>query len=236
MFYKAGPAAIGLAALSTIAISTTASAQSVTGGELTIDAYSFRAGDNESTVNYSGALEYGINRNFSVAGDLALYDFTLLDDSIFNVTVHGIYHVNDQTSVGVLIGNDNLDGDDTTFYGLEGGFEANQLTVEGYFAFYDDNDDSTVIGVSGGYQITDAISAIGTVGYGDIDNNDVTRISAGAEYDFQGGPSIYAEIGNVDTDDDNSVFIGLGAKVEFGAARGTTFDRRGISPTLLPFF
>lgn len=231
MFYKAVCAAIGLAA-----ISSSVSAQGITGGELTIDGYSFRSGNNESALNYSGALEYGINRNFSVAGDVALYDFDILDDSLFNVTLHGIYHVNDQSSVGVLVGNDNIDGDNTIFYGLEGGFEANQFTAEGYFALYDDSDDSIVVGINGGYQFTDTISAIGSLGYGDVSNNDVTRISAGAEYQFQGGPSLYAEIGNVDRDDDNSTFIGLGAKVEFGAARGTTFDRRGISPTLLPFF
>ncbi|MDC0115855.1 hypothetical protein OAH97_00050 [Octadecabacter sp.] len=231
MFYQAVCAAIGLAA-----ISTSASAQGITGGELTIDGFGFNQGNNDGIVNYSGALEFGINRNFSIAGDVAFYDFSFFDDDVTNFTLHGIYHLDDSRSIGLLVGNDREDGDGTTFFGLEGGLDSNQLTLEGYAAVYDNSSDDIVLEVSGDYQLTGAVSAIGTFGYGDIGNDDITRISGGVEYAFQTGPSLYAEIGHINTDGADSEFIGLGAKIEFGAARGTTFDRRGISPTLLPFF
>lgn len=229
MFYKAVSAAIAMAALS-----TSVSAQQFAGGELTIDAYGYEDGDLDSTVDYSAALEYATNRNIGFAFDLAYYDFSLNDDSVTTFTIHSIYHLSDQSSVGFIVGNDIGDDGIGTFYGLEGGFESNNISGEGYFAFYDNSDSSAVLGLSGAYQISDSVSAIADFGYGDIADNDITRISAGAEYQFTNGPSVYAEIGNLDIDTGNSAFIGLGATVAFGAARGTTFDRRGAFETLIP--
>lgn len=221
-----------LTAVIITAIPSFALAQGFSGGELTIDATGFNEGDDPSAVNYSGALEYSINRNISIAGDVSVYDYSLLDDTITNVTIHGIYHLSDQISVGAFIGRDSSDGDGSSFFGLEGGFEAGQIGVEGYFATYDDSDNSTVLGISGNYQFGPSIAAIADLGFGSIGNEDYTRISAGAEYSFAGGPSVYAEFGNISSDSFDSEFIGLGAKIEFGAARGTTFDRRSAFDTL----
>jgi len=225
-----------LTAVSLTALSTPAMAQGFSGGELTLDAYAFAEGSDPTGVNYSGALEYSLSRNFSVAGAVSVYDFSLLSESVTNVTLHGIYHVNDQSSVGLFLGNDSSDSGDASFFGLEGGFEANQLSVEGYAAIYDDSDDSTVVGISGDYRISDTVSAIGTLGFGDVSGDSYNRLSAGAEYDFQQGPSVYAEVGQVSGGGTDSGFIGIGASIEFGAARGTTFDRRGIFETINPGF
>ncbi len=230
MFIKAVSGAAIVAALS-----TSVSAQQFAGGELTIDAYTYDESGFSSTVDYSVALEYATNRNIGFAFDLAHYDFSIVDNSITTFTVHSIYHLNDQASVGFIIGNDfgeNSTGG--TFYGFEGGFESNRLSGEGYFAIYDNDENSSVLGLSGAYQITDSVSAIADLGIGDIADTDITRVSAGAEYDFSNGPTVYAEIGNVDLDETSSSFIGIGASVQFGAARGTTFDRRGVSETLFP--
>jgi hypothetical protein len=104
---------------------------------------------------------------------------------------------------------------------------------EGYIALYDNDDDTSVFGLSGEYEISDTISATANIGLGDIGNVDYTRISAGAEYSFAQGPSVYAELGNVTGGGTDSGYIGLGANIEFGAARGTTFDRRGIFETVI---
>lgn len=229
MFYKAVTAAMAMAALS-----TSVSAQQFAGGELTIDAYSYDESGFDSTVDYSVALEYATNRDIGFAFDLAHYDFSLNDDSVTTFTIHSIYHLNDQSSVGFIVGNDIGDDGIGTFYGFEGGFEANGFNGEGYFAIYDNDANSTVLGLSGAYQITDSVSAIADFGFGDLDSGDITRISAGAEYDFTNGPTVYAEIGNVDLDVASSTFIGIGASVQFGAERGTTFDRRGAFETLIP--
>lgn len=231
MFTKAVPVAVFAAALS-----TSVSAQQFAGGEITIDAYGYDASGADATVNYSGALEYAINQKVGIAVDLAHYDFSILNDSVTNFTIHSIYHLNDQSSIGFIIGNDFGDNGSGTFYGLEGGIESNNLSGEGYFAIYDNSDSSSVIGLSGAYAINNSVSAIADVGYGSIGNDDITRVSAGAEYDFTSGPTVYAELGNLDLDGASSTFIGIGASVQFGATRGTTFDRRGAFETLIPGF
>lgn len=225
-----------LTAVSLTALSTAATAQGFSGGELTIDATQFSAGSDPTSVNYSGALEYSINRNISVAGAVSIYDYSLLADTITNVTLHGIYHVNDQASVGAFVGQDSVGGAHSSFAGIEGGYEMGQFEVEGYLAFYDNADNSSVLGVSGAYQFNDQFAAIADFGVGEFGFDDVTRVSAGAEYTFNGGPSLYAELGNINSDIADSRFIGIGASIEFGADRGTTFDRRGVFETINPGF
>jgi len=185
MFHKTVSAAIALATLTTPVV-----AQQFAGGELTIDATGYSEGDDVSSVDYSLALEYGLGRNFGAAIDISQYDFSLLNDNITNVTLHGVYHINDQSSLGVLIGTERLSGETTNFYGLEGGFEAGEFNGEGYFAIYD-SDDTAVVGLSGTYDINGSVAAIADLGFGTIGDNEVTRVSAGAEYQFNNGPSVY---------------------------------------------
>ena len=222
-----------LTAVSLTALLTSAMAQGFSGGELTIDAYGFSDGGDSTVVNYSAALEYSINRNVSIAGDVSIYDLSILSDDVTNFTLHGIFHVNDQTSIGGFYGVDSLSGNGSAFGGFEAGYETGALGVEGYIAIYDNDDDTSVFGLSGEYEISDTISATANIGLGDIGNVDYTRISAGAEYSFAQGPSVYAELGNVTGGGTDSGYIGLGANIEFGAARGTTFDRRGIFETVI---
>lgn len=221
--------AVGLTALSSSVM-----AQGFSGGELTIDAYSYSESDDSGNVSYSAALEYALNRQFSLAADIGIYDFSLLDESVNTLTIHSVYHLSDQASLGFFTGFDELAGETSSFYGIEGGYEVGQFEMEGHLTVYDNSANTTILGASGAYEITQSISAIGALGFGDFDDEDVTRISAGAEYEFASGPSVYAEIGNLSLGDEDSGFIGIGASVQFGADRGTTFDRRGVFATLLP--
>lgn len=230
MFLRSAPA------VALMALASPVLAQGFTGGELTIDAYAFSEGDDPTGTNYSGALEYSVNRSISVAGAISVYDFSLLDESVTNVTLHGIYHLSDEASVGAFVGNESSGDDDVSFYGIEGGYETGQFEVEGYIAAYDNDDDSTVLGLSGAYQFNDTISGIANIGFGSIGDQDYTRLSAGAEYEFIAGPSVYAEIGSISSDEVDSTFIGLGASIQFGAERGTTFDRRGAFESINPGF
>lgn len=228
MFRNTALTAVALATLS----AAPALAQGISGGELSIDAYGYSEGDDKSSVNYSGALEYSLNRNISVAADLSLYDSTVLDNDITNVTIHGIYHVNNAASVGFFAGRDS-DGDRAgSFYGLEGGFETGRFEAEGYLSIYDNTDSSSVLGLSGAYEINDSVSAIANLGFADIDDETYTRLSAGAEYEFVNGPSIYAEVGNLNGANQDSSYVGMGVNLDFGAARGTTFGRRSIWETV----
>ncbi len=225
-----------LAAASISVVATGAFAQQFS-GELTIDVYAFSEGDSLTATNYSGALEYNINRNFAVAADLASYGFSVLNESVSNFTLHGIYHLNEQSSVGVFVGSEAIgDAAATGIVGIEAGYETGQIEVEGYLGTYDNVSGTTIFGASGSYQFNDAISAIAEVGFADLDTTDVNRFSVGAEYEFASGPSVYAEVGTIGSDIADSAFIGLGASVEFGADRGTTFNRRSIWEAVNPGF
>lgn len=221
-----------LVVIALTALASPAFAQGITGGDLSIDVFSYSEGEDTLSINYSGALEYSINRNVGVAVDLSLYDSTVFGDDIRNVTVHGIYHLNNAASLGFFAGQDSSDDRSGTFFGLEGGFESGRFEAEGYYSQYDNDDSSTVLGFSGAYEINQSVSAIADLGFADIADDSYTRLSAGAEYEFVNGPSIYAEVGNIDGANQDSSFVGMGVNLEFGADRGTTFGRRSIWDTV----
>lgn len=225
---------VGITAVAICAMATPIWAQGFSGGELSIDVYALSDGDDLASTNYSGALEYAITSQISVAASVSIYDYGLLDDSVNNLTLHGIYALNRETSVGVFIGTESLSGEDVTLYGLEGAYSAGALDVEGYIGFYDEDADASIVGLSGAYQITGNIAAIGTIGFGDVAGDSVNRYSLGAEYEFNAGPSVFAEIGSLSVGDADDTFIGLGASIEFGGNDGVTFDRRGLFATAVP--
>jgi hypothetical protein len=212
-------------------LSSAALAQSFSGGNLSIDAYGYSDGADDVSINYSGALEYSVNRALSVAVDVSQYDSTILNDDITNVTVHGLYHLGDGASLGFFAGQDYTNTRGGTFYGLEGGLETGAFAAEGYVSVYDNTESSTVLGVSGAYKFNQSVSAIADIGLAKVASESYTRLSAGAEYQIVDGPSIYAEIGNIDGGNQDGRFIGLGVNLDFGVDRGTTFGRRSIWET-----
>lgn len=211
-------------------------AQGFEGGELSIDAYGFSEGDDLTATNYTGALQFGITSEISVAADISGYDFSLLDDSITNITLHGIYRLDQGVAVGAFVGNESVGDTDSTLYGLEAGYDAGPLAVEGYVASYDDANDSSVLAVSGAYRFNSSIAAIADVGIADLGDTDVNRFSVGGEYSFDAGPDVYAEIGQISSDETDGTYIGIGASITFGANDGTTFGQRSIYEAVNPGF
>ena len=232
MFSKgAFSAAILMASASPLA------AQGFSGGELSIEALAFADGNDWGYTTYSASLEYTLTRDISIAGDLSFYDFNSLDLGVGNFTVHGIYHLSNVMSAGVFIGQDGRDdeGDDLTFIGVEGGYETGRLLFEGYAAQDGGGDDATVAAIDAEYIFNDEVTLLAEVGLVDFEDELVTRLSLGGQYAFLRGPEVYGEIGSVTSDDEDEIFIGAGARIEFGAARGTTFDRRSLFDVLPGF-
>jgi len=216
-----------------------ASAQGFTGGYLGVEALSFAEDDNDISPNYTGGIEYGFNRNWGIAANIGSYDQGLLAGSGGNLTLHLMYHLNEDASVGLFRSADAIDVDGDAYgqgmTGIEVGYEMGKLQGEGFLGFYDDEmgsdnlaslSGSTLFGASGSYAVTNTISANASLGYLSSDVEDITSVSAGASYVFNSGPSIYAEVGQFDAGDSDSTFIGIGANVALGAGRGTTFDIR----------
>ena len=210
------------------------------GGEISAEALAYGDGGDIGKTAYSGALEFGITRNISVAVDLGFYGLQTLDLQADTATIHGIYQMSETVSLGAFYGKDTLEGSDARIFGIEGGTEFGGAAVEGYFAKLDGaGDNATLLGVSGTYGFSDSISALGSFSIADLGDSSSNRLAVGGQYTIASGPDLWAEIGTLKIDDgvntSNDMFIGIGARIEFGAARGTTFDRRSLFETATGF-
>jgi len=111
-------------------------------------------------------LEYAFNRNFSLAFDLAAYDFEDFDETFVSSTWHLIYHVNDSASVGFFAGADILASDTGVEYAaFEGEGYLGVIIPEG-----EAEENGTIFGVSGEYDILNNWSAIGSFDYQSIED------------------------------------------------------------------
>lgn len=217
-------------------------AQGITGGSIGVEVTQPTDLDDFTGTNYFGAIEYGINRQFAVSADISSYRFDSIDEDARSATLHGIYHLSDTASVGAFVGQDMPEnGSDITIYGVEGGTEFMGGKVEGYVGIADNDDDTVIFGVDGTYAFNEAISFVAGAAFSE-GNDDISAstISAGAEYTITGGPALYAEIGNSSSDglganDIDETFVGVGARINFGAARGTTFGQRSLFEALPNF-
>jgi hypothetical protein len=220
-----------IAALSFAAFSQSAVAGEVTGGAIGFD-YSAFSDDSVVTIDKQtlwGSVEYGFSRDFSVQGDLAFAKFGATDLDANNVTLHGIYHLDDATSFGAFIGRDKVESEGLTFYGAEAGSEFGAFDGEAYLAYADDSgEDGTLFGLSGMYNATEAF------GFGmdyyrlDVGSDDISTVALTTEYRME-RLVLSAEVGQADANGVGSEsYFGFGARMTFGADRGTTFARRGL--------
>lgn len=208
-----------------IAASTPVVAQQFTGGELGFE-YNQLLDDGEvDGTNYYAGAEIGFTRDFSIGVNVANLDFTGEDT---RATLHGIYHLNDVSSVGLFVaGGDN----DTRSYGIEGGMELFGGDIGGYIGQISlDDEDALAIGLSSNTPIGANFSFFTDF---DIVADEAVAVSTneiGFEYTIAGGPDLFAQYGRIDLDttagDGSTDYIGVGARIEFGAGRGTTFEGR----------
>lgn len=214
---------------------STALAGDFTGGSIGLG-YSAFTNDDAGTIDKTslgGSIEYGFDRNVSVQGDLTLSKFGLTDADAQNVTLHGIFHLDEATSFGAFIGHDEVESLGLTFYGLEAGHEVGQFEGETYIAYgEDDGVDGTLFGLSGLYNVNDAFGFGASYDRLDVESVALNRVALEAEYRMQ-NVILSAELGQLDAEDAGSeTFFGIGARLSFGAKRGTTFERRGLIDTL----
>lgn len=234
MFTKAAFAA----ALLVVASPVTAQ---VTGGSLGVEYSAPTDGGDFGGTTYSGALEYAFNRNFALSLDIAGYRLDNISTDATSATVHGIYHLDEMTSFGVFYGADSLgDADALALYGLEAGTEFGDADVEAFIGQVEGvNDDALIYGFDANYGFANGFSVIGSGGFTDVDDRSLSRIAIGGQYDLTGGPQFYAEIGNVSAEaggvEADQAFVGVGARIAFGAERGTTFEQRSLFE-ILPGF
>lgn len=219
-------------------------AQGFTGGEVGIEYNAPTDGSDFGGTTYTGGVEYGFARNFSVALNLSGYKLENVATTAANATLHGTYHLSDTASFGVFTAADSIEDDNgntytNTIYGIEGGTEFMGGDVGGYVGRLDGGETYTMIGLDGEYAFARGFSAIGGFDVLTNDNASNSQFSIGAQYAMDRGPEFWLKVGTTREDasgtTDNSTFVGIGASVSFGASRGTTFGTRSVFETLPRF-
>lgn len=208
-----------------------AQAAEVTGATLGID-YSAFTDDSAGTVDktaLSGSIELGFDRSFGLQGDLALGRLGFAEADFTSFALHGIYHANENSSLGFFVGRDLIEGEGATFYGAEAGFEMAQLSADIYASSAEKQDVSShMMGIGASYNATEDFTVGASHDRGDIFDLDVSRTQLEADYRFD-KVTVSAQLGSVDIDGAGSEnYFGIGAKFDFGAKRGTTFEQRGF--------
>lgn len=235
MIHKAALAAGVLSAISAPAL-----AQGFSGGTLGVEVNAPTDFDDFGGTTYFLGGEYAVTRQFSIGADASSYRFDNIGQDASSATLHGIYHLSSTASAGLFVGVDRFDGDDANLLGLEFGTEFQSGYVEVYAGRMDDGAETgNLFGATGAYALQNGFALTGDAARANYDDGDVSKFALGAGYTLQAGPELYAEIGKVSQTDDgvknDDTYIGLGARINFGAARGTTFDQRSLFEILPQF-
>lgn len=220
-----------------LATSAQAEYARVTGGSVELRYSSFDkevAGETVDRSSVGGSVELGFNRNFAAQLDLFSHEYGASDLSGTSAALHGIYHLNGLTSLGLFAGQESIEDETVDFYGVEAGFEFARGDAEAYFMMGDyEGYEGNIYGVSGQYEIMRWLSLTAAVDIGDFDGGVVLeRRMIGVEADL-GNFALTADLGNGDAELDGLAsgsegFLALGARFDFGAERGATFDPRGL--------
>lgn len=226
MFKKAAIAAV---------ISTVASpmfAQGFSGGDLSIEVTAPTENTSFSSTSYHAGLEYNINKNFAVAVTASRYGFGNSSAHANSATLHGIYHMNETTSYGFFAGRDSLNSIDVNHYGFELGTDLGRGNLGAYLGqAVSSGETVNILGVDGSYGFSNQFSLNGDLDQATNGSDSYSKASVGVSYEMNNGPEFFGDFGTVLVKSGGSSadanFITLGARIDFGASRGTTFGARG---------
>ncbi|QFT60172.1 hypothetical protein FIU94_15195 [Sulfitobacter sp. THAF37] len=231
-------AALGSALL----FATTAHAVEITGGSAQLSYSGFTTNTDVDKLSAEGSVELGFDRNIGAQLDLGLTKFGATDEDVQTIGVHGIYHVDEFTSLGAFYVNDNFNAGDADFYGIEAGHEMALWDFEGYLGRLDDSAaDATLLGVSARYELQNGIGVTGALDHLNPEGvGDATRLGVKVDRDVIGSDvNLFLEVGAVRADvgggSDTETYVGIGGKYVFGAERGATFEQRGLAKFLPGF-
>ncbi|MFN3971707.1 MAG: hypothetical protein ACK4L4_10060 [Gemmobacter sp.] len=229
-----------VAAAALLVSAPAAMAQQVTGGSLSLS-HSFLTDESSiSKTTLLGAVEVGLNRDFSLQFDLGLNRLNEVKENTTNFVLHGIYHLNENTSAGLFAGTDRADGESVNFIGFEFGHVAGQTGFEAYAARGEEQGISgTILGLSTRYAATPQFGIGVSVDQLDIGVANARRYSVNGDYDVVPNFKVFGELGVVRGSvplaelSGSEGYVKLGGKITFGAKRGTTFGQRSLT-NLLP--
>ncbi len=213
---------------------TTAQAVEVTGGSVGLSYSAFADETDLNQWGLEGSMELGFNRNLSLQIDAAYrdFDFTNIDSTLLGL--HGIYHMNEATSLGVFYTLEDIEGEEADIFGFEAGYEVQQWQFEGYIASVDtDLGDATLGGIKARYEMQEGFGLTGSYERSDDDTGDLSRFAIRLDRDVSVNTNLFLEVGSAKAEAGgvkiSEPFVGLGGEIAFGADRGTTFEQRGLT-------
>ncbi len=208
-------------------------AQQVTGGSLTLSHSAFTDDGDFAKTSLGGSVELGFSREFGLQADVGLNRLNAADETATNLVLHGIYHLSEDTSAGLFLGLDHIDGESQSFVGLEFGHQSGRTGFEGYLGRAEDSGVSgTMLGLSTRYAVTEGAGIGLSVDRGEVEDVRLTRYSLNGDIAVAPNMTIFGEVGtlhgSVPGASDSEGYVKLGGKITFGAKRGTTFGQRSL--------
>lgn len=229
------PTRAALAAAVVLLCAPAAMAQQVTGGSLTLSHSAFTEDTDVSKTTLHGSVELGLSRDFALQFDLGANRLNDARETTTNVVVHGIYHLNQNTSAGLFAGMDRGAGESLNFIGFEFGHLAGKTGFEAYAARGEEQGVSgTILGLSTRYAATEQLGVGVSLDQFDVGVGNATRYSVNGDYDIVSNVKVFGEIGVLRGSvplagvSGSESYVKVGGKVTFGAKRGTTFGQRSL--------
>lgn len=188
---------------------------------------------------YEGRAEFGLSQQFALQADFA--SLTFGDDDATALTAHGIYHMSPSASVGVFAGQETLgSAEPVNNYGIEFGFGAGN---SGYEAYLGRAVDEVSTQTTFGAMVESSLSELFTVSasYDVISGEgfDISRTTTSLVAKFGNGFEASVGLGQIEVTagilSGDTDFATIGLTRTFGAARGATFESRGIFASQVGF-
>tara|TARA_R100001369_G_C3321561_1_gene169048 strand:+ start:2238 stop:2954 length:717 start_codon:yes stop_codon:yes gene_type:complete len=223
------------------ATANAAQAIEVTGGMIDLSYSAFIDETELSKSTLTGSIELAFNQIASAQLDIGRDSFGFSDLANLSLGVHGIYHMNSNTSLGAFYTHDKAEvgglSDTTNLYGIEAGHDTGLVDIEGYLGRGKSSEvDGTLVGISGRYGMPNRIGLTGSIDYLDIEGVEVSKIALKLDGDLSENLNLYVEVGQAKVSafgsSESEPFMGIGGRITFGADRGTTFERRSLGDLL----
>lgn len=200
------------------------------------DLYSLKAG-----------IELALPGAISLGGNIATFNDSTADDTGFNETLHGMYMLSPDASVGLFVARDTEGDFEYDTWGVEGGGSVGSTSFEAYYGIVDGlisdpGIDTSMAGASvaiaAGQNFAITLGFDSVTASDDTVSSSITATTLGGSYQFAGGPSVFAEIGqvslSVDTgstvfvSEDPAEFISIGVEMNFGRSGGNLMGNRSV--------
>ncbi len=218
-------------------ISTPVAAVEFTGGSIDAGYSQFTDGTLGKRFSLAGSAELSITKSFGIQADIATYNFQETNISGQNLTLHGVFHISPDASIGGFYGQDKLSAVKTEYFGIEAGYDFGRVDLEGYISSGSiqnlSGSSSTLAGAELRGAVTNEVFLTAKFDYLDAPVGiNGSRFSVGADYTFQDKVTVYGELGSgraqIGNASGTEPFVGIGLRFNLGTDRGTTFGRRGL--------